>query len=247
MPALELDPQVLESYIRGFFGHGSYGAKYWFIGMEFGGGASRAEVVGRIRGWYERGGKELEDLGPNGVGAGSRWFKPPYPLQRTWAKLMRVLHCAEGIGPTNQALRTYQRDRLGRAGGLDALLELLPLPSPGLNRWEFYPEFARQYPQLAYLDSRAAYTQHIAPRRVAALRERIHRHRPQAVVFYGTGYEYWWRAITGVEFKPAGSGKLWTGRNADTLFVIMQHPTAHGLPNTYFDAVGRLICGEPLP
>lgn len=247
MADLNLDARVLESYIEGFYGHGSYEAKYWFIGMEFGGGGSLAEVVSRIQGWYDRGGKELEDLGPNGVGAGSRWFKPPYPLQRTWVKLIRVLLCAEAINPTNEAMRAYQRDKLGRTGGVDCILELLPLPSPRLNRWQFYPQFATQYPQLSYLDNRPAYTSHVAPRRMAVLRERIYRHKPRAVVFYGTGYVHWWRQIAAVDFQPVSTGKVWTGQNADTTFVIMQHPTARGLPNSYFEAVGSLIGGTLLP
>lgn len=69
----KLDDEVLERYIERFYGHGSYSAKYWFIGMEFGGGASVAEIVGRIQGWYDRGGSELEDLsGPRGIALGSR-------------------------------------------------------------------------------------------------------------------------------------------------------------------------------
>ena len=64
MAALDLDPVVLESYIERFYGHGSYEAKYWFIGMEFGGGGSLEEIASRVEGWHSRGSKELEDLGP---------------------------------------------------------------------------------------------------------------------------------------------------------------------------------------
>src|SRR5437763_1579893 len=87
---------VLEEYIKGFYGHGSYRANYWFIGMEFGGGGSADEIVSRIQGWYDRGSKELEDLaGPNGLATGSRWFRGRNPLQPTWSKLIRVLLSAE--------------------------------------------------------------------------------------------------------------------------------------------------------
>ena len=247
MADLNLEAPVLESYIQGFYGHGSYEAPYWFIGMEFGGGNTLLEIVSRIQGWYDRGAKELEDLGPNGVGAGSRWFRPPYPLQRTWARLVRVLLVSEGVRPTNQAIRAYQRDQLGREGGLDCILELLPLPSPSLNLWQFYSEFAHRYPQLAHLDNRVAYTSHVAPTRLAHVREKIAWHKPRAVVFYGTGYEHWWRKISGADLRPSGLDKVWTARNEHTLFVVMLHPTAHGVPNTYFDAVGRMIARAPLP
>src|SRR3954471_23558976 len=115
-----LNDKVLESYITGFYGHGTYAARYWFIGMEFGGGGSVGEVVSRIQGWNDRGANEWEDLaGPKGIAEGSRWFRPPYPLQSTWAKLIRVLLSAEGVSPTNEDIRLYQRERLGREGGAD--------------------------------------------------------------------------------------------------------------------------------
>ncbi|HEY0069240.1 MAG TPA: hypothetical protein VGE04_04645 [Chloroflexia bacterium] len=245
MAHLNLDPSVLELYIEGFYGHGSYGAKYWFVAMEFGGGDTAREVVSRIQGWYDRGGKELEDLGPNGVGAGSRWFLPRYPLQPTWAKLIRVVLSAEGGSPTPEDIRTYQKAELGRDGGRDCILELLPLPSPGLRYWRFYPEYGQEHPRLSYLGERATYTSHVAPIRIAHLRKRISEYRPRAVVFYGTGYAYWWRRIAGLDFKPSRLDKVWVARGEDTLYVIMQHPIARGLPSTYFDAVGRLIAGVP--
>lgn len=248
MSDLNLDARVLESYIEGFYGHGSYEAKYWFIGMEFGGGGSLPEVVSRIQGWYERGGKELEDLGPNGVGAGSRWFLSNYPLQPTWKQLIRIVLSAEGKPAGIEDIRAYQRDQLGREGGCDCILELLPLPSPGLNRWEFYPELADpHHPRLDYLRNRRTYTHYVAPGRAAHLRDRILQYRPHAVIFYGTSYEQWWHRIAGVDFVQSETQRVRTARNEHTRFVIMQHPTAHGLSHFYFEAVGRLIGGMLLP
>jgi hypothetical protein len=248
MSDLNLAAPVIEAYIKDFYGHGSYEAKYWFIGMEFGGGGSAAEIVSRIQGWHDRGGKELEDLGPNGVGAGSRWFLPGYPLQPTWKQLIRIVLSAEDAPSGPENIRAYQKERLGREGGLDCILELLPLPSPGLNRWKFYPELARQqHPRLLYLGDRATYTHYVAPARAAHLRERIIRYRPDAVIFYGSGYEHWWHRVAGVKFMPSTIGKVWAAENEHTRFVIMQHPTAHGLPNSYFQAVGRLIADRSLP
>lgn len=238
----KLDDLVLESYIEGFYGHGSYGAKYWFVGMEFGGGRSAIEIASRIEGWHDRGGKELEDLaGPQGIAGNSHWFRPPYPLQPTWKQIIRVILSAEGSTLTTEQVRAYQTEQLGRGGGLDCILELLPLPSPGLGHWLFRPEYSR----LPYLRDRATYTSHVAPARAAHLRQRIAEHRPATVVFYGAGYEHWWRAIAGIDFKPSNIDKVSVAGNDHTLFVIMQHPTAHGLPNSYFDAVGRLVAGVP--
>ncbi|MDQ3705444.1 MAG: hypothetical protein M3437_09535 [Chloroflexota bacterium] len=247
MADLDLDPEVLESYIKEFYGHGSYEAKYWFIGMEFGGGGSFEEIVSRIEGWHRRGGKGLEDLGPQGVGTGSRWFLPPYPLQPTWAKLVRIMMSAEGQPTESGSLRAYQKDRLGREGGLDCIVELLPLPSPGLGHWKFYPAIAERHPQLAYLKDRATYTSHVAPMRIAHLQTRIEQHQPRAVVFYGSGYRHWWRQIAGEQFEPSSLNKVQVARKGHTLFVVMQHPTAHGVTKDYFDAVGRLIADARLP
>ena len=106
-----LDDAVLESYIEGFYGYGRYLAKYWFVGIEPGGGKSVAEVVSRIQGWYDRGGNELEDLvSPARPGSGSRWFRPPYPLEPTWARLIRVVLSAEDRGPTTEQIREYQKE-----------------------------------------------------------------------------------------------------------------------------------------
>lgn len=240
MAEWNLDDAVLESYIERFYGHGGYEAKYWFVGMEFGGGTSAAEIVGRIQGWYDRGGKELEDLagvGLEGAHGGSRWFSGHNPLQPTWAKLIRVLLSAEGKSPTTEHVREYQRERLGRQGGLDCILELLPLPSPGVGHWLFYPDHSR----LTYLRDRETYTNHVAPDRIAHLRERIAEYHPGAVIFYGVGYEHWWRRISGAGFKPSNVDKVSIASNEDTLFVVMQHPTAHGLSNSYFDAIGQFI------
>jgi hypothetical protein len=184
MAEWDLADTVLESYIQRFYGHGRYEAKYWFIGMEFGGGISPAEIVRTIQGWLDRGAPELEDLvSPERPAQGSHWFEGRVPLQPTWAKLIRVALSAEGAPPSREQVRAYQRDKLGRIGGLDCILELLPLPSPGLNKWLFYPD----YSGLPYLSNRATYTSHVAPERAEHLRQRISEHCPGAVVFYGCG------------------------------------------------------------
>jgi hypothetical protein len=234
-----LDDEVLEAYIQGFYGQGRYSAKYWFVGMEFGGGGSVDEIVGRIQGWHDRGGQEVEDVvGPDGIGA-APWFTSHPPLQPTWAKLIRVVLSAEGPTPTTEQIRTYQEQRLGRAGGLDCILELLPLPSPGLARWLFYSEHSR----LPYLRDRATYTNHVVPLRIAHLQERIGQYHPAAVIFYGAGYTSWWREIAGVDFQAAPIAKVAVAEKGPTRFVIMQHPTAYGVTSAYFNAIGRLIAG----
>jgi hypothetical protein len=239
MPTWDLDDPTLEAYIKTFFGHGHFTAKYWFIGMEFGGGSSVAEIVGRISRWHRQGGHALEDL--NDPPGSSRWFRPPYPLQPTWRKLIRILLSAEGFTPTSEHIRAYQKDRLGGQSGLDCLLELLPLPSPGLNRWLFYPE----YSSLPYLRDRATYLTHVTPSRIKLLHDLIVQHNPPTVLFYGSGYGRHWRAISGLDFEPSNLKGVSTAYNCTTLFVSIPHATARGLTNEFFNAIGRLIHTYP--
>jgi hypothetical protein len=235
-----LEQDVIAAYIKGFYGHGDYAAPYWFVGMEFGGGDTAAEVASRIQGWHDRGRRELEDLGgPNGIARNSRWFQPNYPLQATWKHLIRVLLSAEGKPTTNGDIREYQKEQLGRAGGQDCILELLPLPSPGLNLWRHYPDTG-----IEYLKTRELYTAHVAPQRAALLRKRIAKYRPPAVIFYGSGYTHWWREVAGVDFRPSSVDRVSFARSGGTLYVIIQHPAARGLRGTYFEAVGQLIAAE---
>lgn len=158
-------------------------------------------------------------------------------MQPTWKGLIRVALSAEGLTPTTEQIRAYQREHLGRQGGLDCILELLPLPSPGLNRWLFYHEHST----LSHLRDRATYTSYVAPGRAEHLRKRIAEHQPRAVVFYGAGYKRWWQEIAGLHFRPSSVRKVSIASNKNTLFVIMQHPSARGSSNKYIDAVGDLI------
>jgi hypothetical protein len=159
-------------------------------------------------------------------------------LQATWKHLIRVLLSAEGRPTSNDAIREYQVSRLGREGGQDCILELLPLPSPGLNRWAFYPDT-----EIPYLKTRELYGRHVAPLRVTHLRSRIAKHRPRAVVFYGSGYAHWWGEIAEADFRSSGVDTVSIAQNGETLYVIMHHPAARGRTGAYFEAVGRLIAG----
>lgn len=234
MDSWHLDDSVIEAYIKGFYGHGRYESRYWYIGMEAGGGATESEVISRIQGWHNHGRPELEPLGGT-----ARWFRDPVALQPTWKHLIRVTLNAEGLPAQREDIRAYQKARLGRDDGLECLLELLPLPSPGLGKWLFYPKSG-----LPYLGDRATYTGYVTPGRIEHLRTRIAEHRPALVTFYGRRYENEWRAIAGVDFKPARIINVSTARNDHTFFVTMPHPAAHGLTNAYFEAIGQLIAAE---
>lgn len=65
------------------------------------------------------------------------WFSPPYPIQRTWAKIAKLILMSQG-----QSLHHAQRGRssfiqntLGTLNGKHLLLELLPLPRKNHDYW----------------------------------------------------------------------------------------------------------------
>ncbi|MDP9024867.1 MAG: hypothetical protein M3N13_05825 [Candidatus Eremiobacteraeota bacterium] len=78
-------------------------------------------------------------------------------------------------------VRAYQRDRLGRTHERGALLELLPLPAPGISEWpygEIFPEYG----------TRELYRDDQMPKRIALLSEHLS-YGPRIAVAYGS--QYW--------------------------------------------------------
>ena len=131
---MPFDDQLLAEFADSFFGYGDYRGRVWFVGMEEGGGDSFEELNRRFDVWRERGKQELEDLPAYSrlVGVG-RWFEDRPKLQSTWSKLIRLYLSAYETPSGTDAVREFQRARLGRQDGDIALLELLPLPSPSTS------------------------------------------------------------------------------------------------------------------
>ena len=225
-----------------FYGYGNYEGRYWFIGMEEGGGKRVEENAARIDAWAQRGSHELEDLvGKHSDASIIRYFRDKPAIQRTWGGLIRLLLTAQGhAATTTQAIRLYQRDSLGRANGNDCLLELLPLPSPSTKHW-IYGEGSA----LPQLRTRQTYMDHYAEPRALHIKERLAKHKPSNVVFYSVNdwYQQWWRLISGVELKEVqtDSGRFYVGRDRQTTFAMIKHPATMGLRNEYFYEVGRVL------
>jgi hypothetical protein len=210
-----LDDALVDAFANGFFGYGDYRARYWFVGMEEGGGASEEEIERRLSAWRARGRRELEDLAEFHAAIGEeRWFKKAR-LQPTWRGLIRIVMAAEGLTPGREDVRAYQRDRLGRMTGDTCLIEIMPLPSPRSNAWGY----TSMLNDRAY-GSRAAYVNAVRPARLAHIQTRIDEYRPPFVIIYGSS-----RAAF---IAPIG-----------THVVFIKHPTARGLTNNDFAEVGR--------
>ncbi|HYW17863.1 MAG TPA: hypothetical protein VE956_00880 [Nodularia sp. (in: cyanobacteria)] len=237
--------ELLEKFIETFYGYGNFQGKYWFIGMEESGGDFE-NIQKRIDIWSKRGKKEIEDIAEyhEALGYGES-FKPGAKLDvPVWRSIIRIVLSAAGNENINiEDVRTYQINELGRIGKETCLLELLPLPSPSLKHWIY-----KDHSRLSYLSDRVHYENHCLENRINEISEKIKKHQPKAVVFYGIGYEYSWKkitkTITDVEFLPTSEGFL-TCRNSQTVFVISQHPVARGLTNEYFHNIGKLIAANP--
>lgn len=81
-------------------------------------------------------------------------------------------------------LRRVQATELGTPLGDTALVELLPLPSPGLSQWP-YGDLAALDPALR---DRASYGAAHREQRIAYLRTLLARSGAQVVLCYGLGY-----------------------------------------------------------
>jgi hypothetical protein len=235
------DDALLQSYTDTFYGYGNYQGRYWFVGMEEGGGSSPEAITKRLSAWEIRGRKELEDLVEYAreVG-GSRYFGERPKSQATWNKLIRILLSIEGEIPSLAEVKTYQATRWGRSDSSNCLLELLPLPSPSMGKWLYsHQSLLRQ------LRTREAYGNHYAEQRSLHIKSRVEEYKPALVVFYSFHgwYQQWWKLIAGVEFTKVtlGGEKAYLGSNGHTVFAIVKHPVARGISKDYFHSLGRLI------
>lgn len=231
-----LDPALLRDFMKCFFGYGSWDARLWFIGMEEGGGDSLEELVRRLKAWDRS--NELMDIKAfhNEINVGGKdWFGEHPPIQSTWGKLIRLALAAAGRDTDAEAVRRYQRDELGRRGGPVALIELLPLPSPSVNHW-LYAEAA--IPSIA---TRAGYRNEMLPRRMDAIVDRIAKHKPSAVIFYGMAYRACWEVIAGRTFEAVKGERFLIAEDYGRRFVLAPHPAARGVRNADYEAIGRTL------
>lgn len=233
------DDNLLESFMNSFYGYGNYAGKYWFIGMEEGGGNSFEEIEKRLTAWDKLGRYELEDIFEYHQEVGVlKYFGNDAKLQSTWSRLIRILLSCQGQEISNEKVKLYQANNLGRKLGDSCLIELLPLPSPSANQWRY-----AQFSELLSLSSRKNYEKHCFPYRIKHIQERIAHYKPQNVVFYGVKYAVHWQQIANTLFKPIQLDKFQTqlAKNSTTTFVMIPHPTSRGISNTYFEKIGELI------
>lgn len=244
-PSKIFDDAALEEYATNFLGYGRPDAPVWFVGMEQGGGNSFEEVQKRISVWAALGKNSLEDILRYHLAIGiDEWFAGPRPkLQSTWSGIVRLQLGLKGkdravLSPEAQRelTRDYQQNRLGRSDGNERLMELLPLPSPSTQHWLY-----ARHSKIHWLTDRETYTQFQIPRRALRIQEEIDRYKPKFVIFYGLAFEDHWTRIARTQFVRTAIEKTSIGNRGSTLFAIVPHPVAYGLPGDYFFRVGRML------
>jgi hypothetical protein len=222
---------LIRAYAANFLGYGTWAAPFWFVGMEEGGGQSLTEFARRVRAWIDEGQPELLDLASHEKRISGTASRSRASLQRTWARLIRALHVAQGVDdPSRDTLREYQQTRLGRSDGEAALLELLPFPSANTRDWLYgelgIPEYA----------TRKKYRETLRPSRVERIIERIRQRQPRVAVFYGNS-RYWRDRLS---LQPLAMN-IHHGQAGETLLIATHHPTAYGTTNARWDEIGRIM------
>ena len=228
---------ALDDFISHFAGYGHLGAPLWFVGMEEGGGRSGAELQCRVEAWDARGRRALEDLAGfhHAIGE-AKYFRAPYPLQRTWTSLGRALQTWRGESTDIASLQQVQATVLGADNGLASLVELLPLPSPDTQAWP-YSALADEHPHLA--DRKHYKSAYVGPR-TDMLRGLVRKAKPRAVIFYGLAYLKFWSAISG---RPLNRTQIagqtcYVGQMGSPYFIATPHPTAHGMTKLFWEGIG---------
>jgi hypothetical protein len=234
---MKLDNQTLKRFMTTFYGSGNYEGNYWFVGMEEGGGSSLEKVYTRIRAWQDLGEAELVDIVDfHHLIHHPEYFRNPVKLQRTWMQQARIVLASKEHASTTDAVKVYQRDRIGRKGDETCLLELLPFPSPHSSTWHY-----ASWSDIWFLQDRALYQKYCLPQRMCHLHERVHEYQPKLITFCGTSYIPYWKLIAGKDVLFDDQGGFWVGNSRGTIFVIVKHPAARGITNAYFEDVGRFI------
>jgi hypothetical protein len=232
-----LDDTLLEQFMSRFLGYGSFNARFWFIGMEEGGGNDFEQVSKRLETWRSRGMRELEDVRDYHLAIGiDRFFREPIKIQRTWAHLVRVYLSALGHSIETEDIKKYQAKKLGRQDGDTAILELMPLCSPGTGYW-FYDRWS----DLPYLKSREQYELQVMPNRIALLKNKLQTNQPKVVVFYGVSYREYYEETIGARTNLISELDCYSCDIQSTRYLIIKHPAAKGITNQYFINIGKSL------
>ena len=201
----ELTTAQIEKLLA-FRGYGNPNGRFWFVGMEEGGGDIESL---RIRADKF---SNLEDLAESHQRFESHDMSN---LISTWRIMSAIAGRIGGITDwwDPEYARNYQLNHLGRTNGETYLTEILPLPKRSLNDCPYSDIF----------DSPQDYFEQVYPTQLDSLRTEYAEADPkqQFVFCYGKKYWQYHREIFNfAAFQPALDGKVQWGRNESTVFVL---------------------------
>lgn len=241
------DEQLMLDYATKFLGYGSLNSPLWLIGPEAGGGGTIQEIQERISVWEKRGRRETEDLqsyhAALSLAEKCDWSRN---IQPTWGALIRVVLSMHDVDTIDRAVIVeFQKSKLGKLGGQNALLDLSQLSSPSNSGWIF-GECG-----ISWLKSREEYEARMLPVRAEILRKKLSEcvTKPKLVLFYGLGHRRWWELISSRQFRQSQLANFWWTRDSETLFALIPHRNGirgggNGALTKFLSDVGSLIRGE---
>lgn len=214
---MKLNDELLLEFCGRFLGYGNPSADYWFVGMEEGGGNSAEEIASRFAAWERRGKRDFDDMKAfcrdTGHAALTPWGNANAPYQKTWCGLIKTQGSQEDKPDWVSNPVTYQRTKWLTENGETCLLNLLPLPSPNINTWNY-----DEWSDLSILRTRPSYISAVIDARINMIREAILNYQPKRVTFVGvSNAAYWSRIQEGIK---------------DVEFDTMKHPAARGQSTT---------------
>ena len=237
-----------------FLGYGNLESDIWFIGMEEGLSVMEGDIISELEKRFKATkGKEVVDIQDDmrDVRDHIQWFKPSsnakIRMRPTWRPLIRILLKSWSAdidsNDINECIKKFQMEKWGRYNSNHCLLELLPLPNPNINKWEYGGL------GIDYLETRSKYIEKIMPMRIEKFREILATHKPKVVICYGYGYRECWKQLIepDMEKKPETIKKTlttmalqyaWKGCTA--VYFIIPHPCAR-IRNDAWDAIAGEI------
>jgi hypothetical protein len=195
-----IEKESLQHWIDNFYGYGSWNSKFWFVGYEEGGGDVPEEVAEKFN-YFSRihpdsKGATLCDLREmyrnvmfRSDGARAGMYRNHYEYRfdansiqhNVWKNLSCFVHGFQN--ETLPDLLSYQKENFALASrAREALIQLYPLPSPHNHAW-YYSWL--NFPELAYLRSRALYEEEFYNIRMNTILTQIKANRPRVVLMYG--------------------------------------------------------------
>lgn len=254
-----MDSDLLLSFMAKFVGYGNPDARFWMVGVEEGTqGLTDHHQVEELLGkyleiWCDSGKPHLLDLPEfhQRMNYATSRFGERAEIQRSWAGAIRILLSYSLEQPvTDEMVKQFQVERLGRSDSDTALMELNPLPAAGTGEWPYGNLSACG--GLEFLSSRSAYERICRKRRLPVMESLLRaagKGGPELVVMYSSrNYNrQCLEAITGVALSKCQTDEgvdFWKGQVRNTIVAAVQHPTARRRAGiSYYNDVGLQLAG----